>query len=196
MIPFAFEAIVTDPAPDDAAPGNIRVRIPELFGDSEVPLDIAPLFPGWTAGGWQSVPGSTTPENTETRVIVIRVGPSSYRWIGTSQPWSTVTDAPGTIAGARSGDGKHWIILDNAKGVIIAVDTTSAKQIYLGSDAATQHALLGEQLKTLLQSVMTLLDAHVHIGNLGAPTSPPTIPMKPTFDAGIDATFSTKVRLE
>ena len=46
-----------------------------------------------------------------------------------------------------------------------------AASVELGA-GATEHLVLGEKM-------MSLFNAHQHIGNLGAPTSPPTKPMTP-----------------
>lgn len=109
-----FEAIVTDGAPDPDMPGFIKVRIPELF-DSELPHLVGPIHPGWTAGGWQSVPGSVLPESvsdeTEVRVLVVKLAPYVYRYMGTTQGWDTVEATAGTC-GVRSSDGAHTILLD------------------------------------------------------------------------------------
>lgn len=111
-----FEAIVTDVAPDSSMPGFIKVKIPELFGSDEVPYLIGPVYPGWTAGGWHSVPSDTLPSSDTdedvVRVLVVKLAPYTYRYIGTTQGWSTIEDSPGSICGARSPDGKHTILFD------------------------------------------------------------------------------------
>lgn len=111
-----FEAIVTDPAPDPDLPGFIKVKIPELFGQDELPQLVGPIHPGWTAGGWHSVPNSTLPssvtDETDVRVLVIKLAPYVYRYIGTTQGWDVIEAAAGTICGVRSPDGKHTILMD------------------------------------------------------------------------------------
>lgn len=123
-----YEAIVIDSAPDPSRPGHIKVRIPELYQDLDVPVLIAPLFPGWHAGGWQSVPSIENPDDDgdPVRVIVVHLGSRTFRWIGTSQPWSFVTDYPGDRAGARSGDGRHYVAIGNDLGFQTAVQKTDA----------------------------------------------------------------------
>jgi hypothetical protein len=122
-----YEAVVTDAAPDANLPGHIKVRIPELFDDLEVPITIPPMYPGWFAGGWHSVPSALNPDTDaeDVRVIVIRLGNMSFKWIGSSQSDAFITDNPGTRAGARSGDGRHRLFLDNTAGFFsqIASDT-------------------------------------------------------------------------
>lgn len=117
-----YEAIVVDSQPDGEPPGHILVQIPELFGDGiDVPVSIAPLFPGWFAGGWQSVPSVISPDEDEenVRVVVVHLARNTFRWMGTSQAYDFITDNPGTRAGARSGDGRHAIYMDDAGGVYI-----------------------------------------------------------------------------
>ncbi len=120
-----YEAIVTDAAPDASLPGHIKVQIPELFEDVELPISIPPLFPGWTAGGWQSIPSVDNPDGGDSRVIVIRLGNQSFRWIGTGQADAFISDNPGTRAGARSGDGRHRIWIDDTDGFFAQVASDS-----------------------------------------------------------------------
>jgi hypothetical protein len=117
-----YEAIVVDAAPSGGAPGHLSVQIPELFGEDTLPVTVAPLFPGWSGGGWQSVPGTVTPDGQQTRVIVAQLGPESFRWIGTSQWWDFVAGAPGAQSGARSGDGRHRVYLSNDIGIGLETD--------------------------------------------------------------------------
>ncbi|HEX8720456.1 MAG TPA: phage baseplate assembly protein V [Pyrinomonadaceae bacterium] len=49
--------------------------------------------------------------------------------------------------------------------------------IRLGGSAAVDPIVLGLQFKTSVQQFVAALNAHTHIGNLGAPTSPPVPPM-------------------
>ncbi|WP_436689356.1 phage baseplate assembly protein V [Geodermatophilus sp. CPCC 205506] len=49
--------------------------------------------------------------------------------------------------------------------------------IQLG-DGAAQALVLGTQLATQVGTFLTALNAHTHVGNLGAPTSPPATPMQ------------------
>lgn len=72
------------------------------------------MFPSWNGGGWHSVPGVETPDGATTRVIVAQLGPQDFRWIGSSQTMDEVSDAPGDVAGARSGDGKTKILIGSS----------------------------------------------------------------------------------
>jgi uncharacterized protein involved in type VI secretion and phage assembly len=49
--------------------------------------------------------------------------------------------------------------------------------IRLGSGSAADPFVLGQQFAAQVQSFMTALATHTHVGNLGAPTSPPMAPM-------------------
>lgn len=46
-------------------------------------------------------------------------------------------------------------------------------KINIGTATAANPAVLGTELKAMLQELITLISTHTHIGNLGAPTSPP-----------------------
>lgn len=139
-----YEAIVVDGAPDPGLPGHIKVQIPELFDEEDLPVLIPPIYPGWHAGGWASVPVPVNPDGGDepVRVIVARVGPESYRWIGTSQGFDLITAAEaGTRAGARSGDGRHTVYIDNSNGVFLTVGSDSESTenyMVLGPDNVLQ----------------------------------------------------------
>lgn len=110
-----YEAIVTDHAPDSEMPGFVKVKIPMLFGDDEVPFLVGPIHPGWTAGGWQAHPNVELPSGmseTDVRLIVVKLGPNTYRYLGTTQGWDLIEATPGMACGARSFDGHHTVVLD------------------------------------------------------------------------------------
>ena len=45
--------------------------------------------------------------------------------------------------------------------------------IKIGSKDATEPVVLGERLKSVLETLIDQIVSHTHIGNMGAPTSPP-----------------------
>jgi uncharacterized protein involved in type VI secretion and phage assembly len=49
--------------------------------------------------------------------------------------------------------------------------------IQVGSDSATEPFVLGNQFMANVTSFLIALSTHTHVGNLGAPTSPPVAPM-------------------
>lgn len=66
----------------------------------------------------------------------------------------------------------------------ITVQTSDTTQIVLdsagvkvGSSGASQPFVLGTAFQTQVKAFLAALSAHTHVGNLGAPTSPPTAPM-------------------
>ncbi len=142
-----FEAIVVNEAPDPELPGYISVKIPELFGDAEVPEPIPPLFPGGISG-WGGITPSTAPPADETipdnatdvKVTVIRIAPETFRWFGTSQGWKFLTDNAGKVCGARSPDGKKQIYLSNDDGFFAGVtdDFNTFHRIAIGTDGKIQ----------------------------------------------------------
>lgn len=121
-----YEAEVIDGHPDPERPGHIKVRIPQLYRDNDVPVLIPPLYPGSPFGGWQSIAWPSNPDDSSlpVRVIVAHLGGNSFRWMGTSQSWSSVSDNPETRVGARSPDGRHSIQLDSSLGAFVIVKST------------------------------------------------------------------------
>jgi uncharacterized protein involved in type VI secretion and phage assembly len=61
----------------------------------------------------------------------------------------------------------------NGNKIILASDG-----IKVGSDQSSEHFVLGTQFLTNITNFMVLLNTHTHVGNLGAPTSPPVAPMQ------------------
>jgi hypothetical protein len=68
--------------------------------------------------------------------------------------------------------------------------TVKSNAIKLGSDAGMESYVLGTQFKTKVVTFMAQLLTHTHVGNLGAPTSPPTTPLD------LDVPLSTKIQGE
>lgn len=62
--------------------------------------------------------------------------------------------------------------------------------IQVGSSSAAEPLVLGQQFAAQVQSFMAALAAHTHVGNLGAPTSPPSAPMT------LNVPLSAKHRVE
>lgn len=54
----------------------------------------------------------------------------------------------------------------------------SASAIKVGSDSSSEPLVLGNTLIQVLQPFITALLTHTHVGNMGAPTSPPTPPLQ------------------
>lgn len=107
----------------------------------------------------------------------------------------------------------HEIILDNS-GIAISDGVSSDNKIILeqsgltvqdkngnkiilgaggiqvGSSGATEPFVLGNQFMANVSSFMIALSTHTHVGNLGAPTSPPVAPMN------LQVPLSTKHKVE
>jgi uncharacterized protein involved in type VI secretion and phage assembly len=67
----------------------------------------------------------------------------------------------------------------------------SAEGIQIGSSEAAEPFVLGQQFFLNVISFLTALNAHTHVGNLGAPTSPPVPPIPL-----LEVPLSTKHRVE
>jgi uncharacterized protein involved in type VI secretion and phage assembly len=91
-----------------------------------------------------------------------------------------------TSSGVRIADGRtpgnsveltsSGITLADANGNTIVM---ASGGIQLG-DGAAQALVLGTQLASEITTFLTALNTHTHLGNLGAPTSPPATPMQLT----------------
>jgi hypothetical protein len=85
-------------------------------------------------------------------------------------------------------------ILMTSSGVTVK---TSGTEIMLGStgvqvggSGATEPFVLGNQFMSQVTSFLLSLSTHTHVGNLGAPTSPPTAPIN------LQVPLSTKHKVE
>ena len=162
MLQF-YEAEVVDLAPESAMPGYIGVRIPELFGADTMPTPVGPLFPG-TVGGWHSVPPLLTPEGETTRVTVVRMAPYAFKYIGTTQEWSTVNDSQGTICGVRSGDGRHRILVNDSVGIQFVVSSADSSvntknYITIGTDGSVMIGTESGSLIAVSEITVSILNA-------------------------------------
>jgi hypothetical protein len=128
-----YEAVVTEAAPSGEPAGFITVRCDELLFGQNLPVSVGPLFPGWTGGGWQSSPLPASPDGGDSRVIIIELATETYRWLGTSEEWSWITDGKGKRAGMRSSDGKRVIQVDDDSGVLISIDSGPSIELKNGN---------------------------------------------------------------
>ncbi|MFI6324348.1 phage baseplate assembly protein V [Nonomuraea sp. NPDC050556] len=95
-----------------------------------------------------------------------------------------------TITEAAHGN----VIMMDQDGITIKTSGTQVKVgtggVLIGGSGATEALVLGTRFQTQVASFMTALATHTHVGNLGAPTSPPTAPMS------LDVPLSTKHKVE
>lgn len=96
----------------------------------------------------------------------------------------TVTD--GVNSGNRVVLDSSGVTLTDANSNTI---TMGASGITIGS-GAVQSMVLGDALKLAVTAFVTALNTHTHIGNLGAPTSPPMVPLQ------LDVQVSAKHKVE
>jgi len=83
----------------------------------------------------------------------------------------TITDGKNSgNAVTMSGSG----VVVRTSGTQVAVGSTG---VQVGGAGATEPFVLGTQLAAQVQAFLTALATHTHVGNLGAPTSPPVAPM-------------------
>ena len=99
-----------------------------------------------------------------------------------------VLDSSGVLAknaaGSRVAIEAAGITVESGAGALL-VDATGVK---LGGSAAQLSLVVGELLTPIITTFLTLLNTHTHIGNLGAPTSPPVAPMTLVLDPAFSKT--------
>jgi len=98
--------------------------------------------------------------------------------------------------GIQITDGKHGHKITMDASSVTVEHGNSGNKIVVGSDGikigggATQGLVLGKKLQENVGKFLTDLGTHTHLGNLGAPTSPPRAPMK------LDVLVSSKHMVE
>jgi hypothetical protein len=156
-------------------------------------------FPIWVGTFW-SKPGGTTevPDPASSQ------SPPTSKIIKTANHTIEFADGQGsegiTITDAKN---KNKVTIDN-KGIAIQDNfgnqitlesggvTIQSKKIKLGSSAESEKLVLGTTLNTILSEWFAQLAQHQHIGNLGAPTSPPMPPLVPPLQTDISTALSQK----
>ena len=80
----------------------------------------------------------------------------------------------------------NGIVLEDANGNSVTLDssgiTIKGNQISVG-DQASDNLVAFSLLNAALTQFATMVQSHVHVGNLGAPTGPPTPPPTLTLDS-------------
>jgi hypothetical protein len=119
----------------------------------------------------------------------VKITEANRNRIEMTQNGTTITDANGhrvtlhpqgvTITdGVNSGNQ----IVMGAQGVTLHISGNTiilgASGVQLGSESAAEPLVLGNQFLTQMTSLLTQLSTHTHVGNLGAPTSPPVAPLQ------------------
>ncbi|MBH0775550.1 phage baseplate assembly protein V [Nocardia bovistercoris] len=168
-------------------------------------------FPIWT-GAYVSRPDGSSeapkPNDADGSTTAIGSDPASRKTIKTAAGHTLqFEDAPGREAVyVQDGAHGHRITLDGSGVVVtvggaghsISIDASGITVQYKGGDSlqidasgihlggAVQHLVHGDVFKANVATFMAALMTHTHIGNMGAPTSPPVKPMT------LDVPLSTK----
>ena len=137
-------------------------------------------YPVWVGTFWGK-PGGTTqapdPGGTQS--------PPTSKIIKTLNHTIELADATGgeaiTITDAKNSNkvtlDQNGVTIEDQNGnkITLAASgvTIASKKVLIGSASASEFMVLGTTLQTLITSFSTQLLAHTHVGNLGAPTSPP-----------------------
>ena len=168
-------------------------------------------FPIWS-GAYVSLPGGSSeapkPNKPDGSTAEIGADPASRKTIKTAVGHTLqFEDAAGEEA-VHVQDGKHGhrvtldkngvSVTDGEHGHRITLDSDGITVEYQGGDTltidasgihlggASQHLVHGDALKLNVTKFIAALMTHTHVGNLGAPTSPPVKPMS------LDVPLSTK----
>jgi phage baseplate assembly protein gpV len=182
--------------------GRIRAKVPRLLGDVETgwALPCAP-YGGTSEQGFFAIPDANA-----SVWILFEGGDLAYPvWAGTwwgdgERPESATPDQKvlktssghkivlddnaGSLGLTDSNGNKvtldsNGIKLEDSNGNTVTMDssgiTIKSSQINVG-DPATDNLVAYNMLNTALSQFATLVQSHMHVGNLGAPTSPPQPP--------------------
>lgn len=216
-----YRGLVTDNMDPDNL-GRLRVLVPEVLGEVVTgwASPCAPYFgtqagffamppigagvwvefeagdlsrPIWVGGWWgeQDVPMGPMGARTTPNTKVLRSEGGLIVVLDDSAQTISVSDAAGTSSMVVD-VGKGNVTLKAPKRVVF-----EAPQILEGSNGAVQRAVLGDQLLSYLNQLVTMFNAHVHPGQLAAGILPVTpAPPVPPFPAATPSLVSVKVKLE
>ncbi|MBP2326537.1 uncharacterized protein involved in type VI secretion and phage assembly [Kibdelosporangium banguiense] len=186
------------------------LMIPEIDAGVWVEYEEGDLeFPIWTGTFWSKPGGSTELptvdgsaqdpptrkilktarghtiqfEDKDSEELVTIVEAATGNVITLDKNGITIKDGAGgnEITMASSG------VTVKSSGTEIVVGSSGVK---VGGSGAAEPFVLGNQFKTQVMSFIMSLATHTHVGNLGAPTSPPSSPMN------LDVPLSTKHMVE
>jgi uncharacterized protein involved in type VI secretion and phage assembly len=188
--------------------------IPEVDAGVWVEFEAGHLdYPIWVGTFW-SKPGGTT----EVPKPGDEQSPPTSKIIKTLKHTIELADEEGSAAIKITDDANSNIIVIDSNGIAvedangnkltldssgikaedkngnaITMDSSSvtvkSNQIKIGEGASVEKLVLGTTLNQLLTTWYNLIATHTHIGNLGAPTSPPTPPLVPPV---LTSALSTK----
>jgi type VI secretion system (T6SS) baseplate-like injector VgrG len=150
-------------------------------------------YPVWTGAFWAKPGGST-----EVPDPASQQSPPTSKMIRTMKHTIELADESGketiTIKDETNGNtvtlDKNGIVVKDKNGSTITMDsggvTVKASAVKIGDSSAMEPLVLGQQLVNTLDMYFMQVMTHTHVGNLGAPTSPPTPPLlspvlKPTL---------------
>lgn len=159
-------------------------------------------FPIWS-GAYVSLPGGSTeapkPNNPDGSTSDIGADPASRKTIKTAVGHTMQFEDAAGQESVHVQDGKHGhritldkngvAVTDGERGHTITMDADGITLTYKGGDTVSidssgihlggkmQHLVHGDALKVNVANFIAALMTHTHVGNLGAPTSPPVKPM-------------------
>jgi len=175
-------------APYGGAAGQGFFFVPDVGAAVWVEFECGLLeFPIWVGTFWAKPGGSSeAPPPADSQ------SPPTSKIIKTTNHTIELADASGDEA-IKITDNKNTnkVTLDkngikiednNGNSVTLSSSaiTIEGSQIKVGANASQEGLVKGQTLVQLLTTLETALISHTHVGNLGAPTSPPTPPLIPS----------------
>jgi hypothetical protein len=150
-------------------------------------------------GGKSEVPDPGGSQSPPTSKIIKTINHTIELADGRNSEAIKITDAKNS--NTITIDSKGIAIQDNFGNQITLANggvTIKSNKIKLGDSAGPEKIVLGTTLNTILSAWLPLLLTHTHVGNLGAPTSPPMAPAPTTpmaaspLQTTIDSALSQK----
>lgn len=213
-----YRGLVRD-VDDPEARGRLRLEVPEVWSGGRLSNWAAycSAFGGGGAGFYfLPRPGDGV------WVLFERGEPTRPVWIGFWFNQQDPRPEPGAkdvrVLRSKSGHrivfgdeaGSEFIEVRDKAGNFIRIDSNAGKivvaagqSLLLGSAGAAEPLVLGNAFKTFFNAFVTLFntfvtafDSHSHIGNLGAPTSPPTAPFAQSQTQMSASELSAKAKTE
>lgn len=162
--------------------------IPEIDAGVWVEFEMGDLeYPIWVGTYWSKPGGASEvpkPEDTQSppsRKIIRTVKGNSIE-LEDKDNEETITITEKTNSNKITMD-SNGIVVEDANNKIELTSsgvTITSSKIKVGQNAldASGQLVLGTILSQLLSTFILQLNTHIHTGNMGAPTSPPMVPMQ------------------
>jgi len=174
-----------------------------------------PARPVWIGFWFNSQDKRPEPGGKETRVLRSKAGHRIVFGDEEGKEYVEIQDKAGGFVRIDSAAGE--VVVQAGKKVVLKTGADSigidsegdeivveaGKSLLLGSASAAEPLVLGKAFKTFFNQFVTMFnnlgmtfDTHTHIGNMGAPTSPPSAPFGQSQQQMADDVLSAKTMTE